>query len=97
MKLLKTKKRIDFDISIKNIRISTFNYSAPKEDGWDSWTEIHLWYECDCENCPLSWEARSYEGECEDCGCLFDHNFNVPIWKCMLPKWLKNIVLKKRG
>lgn len=23
-----------------------------------------------CENCPAGWEDRSYEGECNDCGCL---------------------------
>lgn len=23
-----------------------------------------------CENCPAGWEERSYEGECQDCGCL---------------------------
>jgi len=22
-----------------------------------------------CENCPAAWEDRSYEGECNDCGC----------------------------
>lgn len=24
---------------------------------------------CDCETCPLSWEDRGYEGDC-DCGCV---------------------------
>ena len=23
-----------------------------------------------CEKCPAGWEDRSYEGECNDCGCL---------------------------
>lgn len=23
-----------------------------------------------CEDCPACWEDRSYEGECNDCGCL---------------------------
>ena len=23
-----------------------------------------------CESCPAGWEDRSYEGECNDCGCL---------------------------
>lgn len=23
-----------------------------------------------CENCPAGWEDRTYEGECNDCGCL---------------------------
>ena len=33
-------------------------------------------------------------GECNDCGCLFDYDFKVPIWKCMLPRWIKAIVFK---
>ncbi len=29
---------------------------------------LHEKYEC--ENCPLGWEERGYEGECYDCGCM---------------------------
>jgi len=38
-----------------------------------------------CENCPAGWEDRSYEGECNDCGCLiYGHGlFND---KCRLSK-----------
>jgi len=29
-----------------------------------------------------SWGSGSYEGECDDCGCLFDRKggFDVPTW-----------------
>ena len=39
-------------------------------------------------------KQEAYEGECDDCGCLFDYDFRVPIWKCMLPRWIKNIIAK---
>ena len=27
-----------------------------------------------CETCPAGWEDRSYEGECNDCGCrIYGH------------------------
>ena len=46
--------------------------------------------DCDCEDCPLSWEDRSYEGECTDCGCLVYKDLyegGKPI--CHLPMWIK--------
>lgn len=49
-------------------------------------------HDCDCENCPMGWDVYSYEGECEDCGCCFDYHFNVPLWKCMLPHWVKELI-----
>lgn len=52
-------------------------------------------HDCDCANCLMGWESRGYEGECEDYGCYFDYNFNVPLWKCMLPDWIKKILLKR--
>lgn len=47
----------------------------------------------DCENCPLSWEDRSYEGECNDCGCFVYGDLyegGKPI--CHLPMWIKQTI-----
>jgi hypothetical protein len=96
MRILKIHKRIEVDKSIGNMRITSLHYSRPIENSskWENYTEISCWYDNDCENCPMGWETRSYEGECDDCGCLFDYDFRVPIWKCMLPRWIKNIIAK---
>ncbi len=55
----------------------------------------HYGFEPDCENCPMGWDVFSYEGECQDCGCYFNYDFDVPLWKCALPHWIKKIILKK--
>ena len=100
MKLFKINKDIELDKRFGNVRISTFKYSKPIEnsDKWEHYTEVSCWYDNDCENCPCGWENISYEGECDDCGCLFDKNgdFNVPVWKCMLPKWIKELFAKQK-
>lgn len=102
MKLFKVQvhKDIEIDKRFGNVRISTFKYSKPIEnsDKWEHYTEVSCWYDNDCENCPCGWENGSYEGECDDCGCLFDKNgyFNVPVWKCMLPKWIKRLFAKHK-
>ena len=76
MKLFKVHKDIEIDKRFGNVRISTFKYSKPIEnsDKWEHYTEVSCWYDNDCENCPCGWEVGSYEGECVDCGCLFDRN-----------------------
>lgn len=98
LKILKTKRNIDISKAFGNVKITSFHYSAPikNSDKWKDWTEVSLWYDCDCENCPMGWEDRGYEGECNDCGCLFDNDFNVPIWKCMLPNWIKQKIAKRK-
>lgn len=99
MRILKTKRNIDISKSFGNIKITSIHYGKPlKNKGeWKSWTEVSVWYDCDCEYCPMSWENRGYEGECNDCGCLFDNDFNVPVWKCMLPDWIKRKIAKRKG
>ena len=98
MKIFKTHKNIDIEKSIGNVKITSTHYARPIEnsDKGEHYTTVDCWYDRDCEHCPMGWEDRSYEGECNDCGCLFDYDFNVPIWKCMLPRWLKNIILKHK-
>lgn len=100
LRILRTKKPIDIDKRFGNVRISTFKYSKPIENSnkWEHYTEVSCWYDNDCENCPCAWESRSYEGECVDCGCLFDRKggFGVPTWKCMLPKWIKRLFVKRK-
>ena len=100
MKLFKVHKDIEIDKRLGNVRISTFKYSKPIEnsDKWEHYTEVSCWYDSDCENCPCGWEIGSYEGECDDCGCLFDRKggFDVPTWKCMLPKWIKRLFVKHK-
>ncbi|MBO7713930.1 MAG: hypothetical protein J6S85_10200 [Methanobrevibacter sp.] len=64
---------------------------------WQDKKEIKkISHDCDCENCVMGWEIRSYEGECEDCGCCFDYDFNVPLWKCLLPTWIKKRIKKAK-
>lgn len=96
LRIFSTKKPVDIDRRFGNVRITSIKYSKPIEnsDKWEHYTEISCWYDRDCENCPMGWEECGYEGECNDCGCLFDCNFRVPIWKCMLPKWIKNIIAR---
>ena len=98
MKLFQAHKDIEIDKRFGNVRITTIKYSKPikNSDKREHYTEVSCWYDRDCENCPCGWETRSYEGECDDCGCLFDPRggFNVPIWKCMLPKWIKRMIVK---
>ena len=98
MKILKSHKRIDFNKSIGNMRITSIHYGKPIEnsDEWEHYTEICCWYDRDCEKCPMGWDDRSYEGECEDCGCLVskDGDFSAPTLVCMLPNWIKRIILK---
>ena len=94
MRLFKTKKRIEISKSFGNIKIESFHYAVPYKDSFKNHTEIAIWYNSDCENCPMGWEERGYEGECSDCGCLFDYHFNVPIWKCMLSRKIKRAIYK---
>lgn len=99
MKVLKFKKRIEIDKAIGNFHIATFHYGSIKNDKPKNWTELHCWYECDCENCPLGWEDRSYEGECMSCGCYMAErgkDYPKTMLICMLPKWIKKILLKRR-
>lgn len=100
MKLFKIHKDIEIDKRFGNVRISTFKYSKPIEnsDKWEHYTEVSCWYDNDCENCPCGWAIGSYVGECCDCGCLFDRKggFDVPTWKCMLPKWIKRLFAKHK-
>ena len=100
MKLLKIKKRIEIDKTIGNFHISTFHYGGFDKKGKSKhWTELHCWYECDCEDCPLSWEDISYEGECNACGCYMakvGEDCPRTLLICRLPKWVKRILLRHK-
>ena len=96
MKLWKFKKRLEIDKTIGNFHIETFHYSSFKNDTHKNWTELNCWYECDCEHCPLSWEVRNYDGDV-DCGCCvatFGEDYPKTLLICMLPNWIKKIMLK---
>ena len=98
MKLLKFKKRIEIDKTIGNIHINTFRYGSYENDKHKHWTELHCWYEPDCECCPLSWEVRGLE-DC-DCGCyMAKHGDDYPktMLICMLPYWVKRLIKKIKG
>ena len=97
MKVLKFKKRIEIDKTIGNFHIESFHYGSYENDKPKHWTELHCWYECDCKHCPLSWEDRSYEGECNDCGCYmaeYGNDYPKTMAICMLPNWIKKILLR---
>ena len=96
MTIFKFKKRVEINKSIGNLKLETFHYGSYEGGKPKDWTELHLWYDKDCEHCPCGWEYRSYEGEYEDCGCLVskDGDFSAPTLVCMLPNWIKRIILK---
>ena len=102
MRLLKLKKRIEIDKTIGNIHLETFHYGAYnatlENDKPKHWTQLHCWYECDCEHCPLSWEVRGYDDV--DCGCyMAEYGEDCPktLLICMLPNWIKKILLRYKG
>ena len=99
MTILKFKKRVEIKKSIGNLKLETLHHGFYVNEKYKEWTELYLWYDNDCENCPCGWECRNYEGECEDCGCLLskDGDFSAPTLVCMLPNWIKNIILRLRG
>lgn len=97
MKIWKCKKRIEINKAISNFHVETFHYGSHKNDKSKHWTELHCWYECDCEHCPLSWEVRGYDDW--DWGChMAEHGEDYPktILICMLPRWIKKILLKHK-
>ena len=67
MKVWKFKKSIEIDKTIGNIHIETFNYGSFENNKPKHWTELHCWYECDCEHCPSSWvEDLIDNSRCEE-------------------------------
>ena len=50
-----------------------------------------------CDNCYFAWGYTSYEGECEDCGCYIDHDFEVSKFFCALPWRIKKLIKKVKG
>lgn len=59
-------------------------------------TKRRLFPDIDCENCPLAWEDKGYEGDC-DCGCLVYGDLyegSKPI--CHLPQFVKTFMAKQR-
>lgn len=97
MDLLKTNKKLEIDKKFGNLHLATFDYAKPSTDGWENYTILSCWYEPNCEACPMGWEDIGYEGECYDCGCMLSgdgHSFDVPAWKCMLPKSIKKAACK---
>ena len=49
--------------------------------------------DCDCENCPFSWEHWSYEGDC-DCGCMWYDDLYGYKLVCYLPLFAKQIIYR---
>lgn len=98
MKIWKFNKSKYIDKSIGHVRITTINYGLYANGKHKSWSELRLWYDEDCEHCPFGWECRSYEGECDDCGCMVskDGDFGARLWWCMMPTWMKNIVVSMK-
>jgi hypothetical protein len=97
IKICKFRKKFDIDKAIGNFHISTFHHASFGKGKSKHWTELHCWYEGDCEHCPLSWEYRSYEGECYDCGCYMAEvgkYYPKTMLICMLPNWMKKVLLK---
>lgn len=49
----------------------------------------------DCSECPLSWEDRSYEGDC-DCGCYVYGDLYGNKTLCHLPDFIKRIIARHK-
>lgn len=97
MKVWKFKKHIEIDKTIGNTHIETFHYGSYENDKPTHWTELHCWYECDCEHCPLSWEVRGYDDV--DAGCImaeYGEGYPKTDLICKLPRWIKKILLKHK-
>ena len=50
----------------------------------------------DCEHCPCSWEERSYEGECEDCGCRLYKDYDCRHKGCLLPDFILRAIAESK-
>lgn len=51
-------------------------------------------FECDCKYCPLAWEERGYDDI--DAGCHWYDDFYGNKFICLLPRFIKNILLKRK-
>lgn len=49
---------------------------------------------CECEDCVLGWEDMDYEGDCNDCGCLYYGGLYGNRFICRLPKCIKSLIYK---
>ena len=65
-----------------------------KRSWWSDYGKVKYCWFCDCENCPFGWDDTGYEGECNDCGCYFNYNFQTPKIVCLLPRWIKRMIKK---
>lgn len=83
-------------INEKNIHIGNLELGA-----WTVYSNegkrIELDLDPDCEHCPFGWDCTSYEGECEDCGCYINYEFDTPKFFCALPRWIKKLIKKVKG
>lgn len=54
--------------------------------------------DCDCADCVLGWEELDYEGDCNDCGCMYYSNPCGNGFVCGLPTCIKSVIhrIKKR-
>lgn len=98
MKLWTFRKDIAIRKEFGNLRLYTIRYGDWTDGKHITYSELHLWYDNDCKYCPCCWEDRSYEGECNDCGCWLARKCHEepPIIICMLPYWVKNMLLRLR-
>lgn len=46
----------------------------------------------DCARCPCGWEDTSYEGECNDCGCVACRDMSGRSLVCRLPDPVKRLI-----
>ena len=56
---------------------------------------MRFFKESDCEDCPLSWEDRSYEGDC-DCGCYIYEDLYGDKFICRLPMFIKRFIATRK-
>lgn len=99
VKIFKFKKRVEIDKSIGNLILETIHYGAYENGKHKNWSELCLWYDNDCEHCSCGWEDRSYEGECNACGCYLAKRGHeeAPVFVCMLPDSIKRVLVKLKG
>ena len=97
MKIFKFNKRVEINKSIGTLKLQTFHYGNWDKNGKHyTYSELHLWNDNKCDECPCGWESRSYEGECDCCGCWLAKRGHeeASTWICLLPNWIKGIAVK---
>lgn len=57
MKIFTINKHIELKKDIGKFRLRAYRYNDYRRST-EAYTEVHLWYDNDCEHCHCGWEDR---------------------------------------